>query len=442
MNETGPRNRITHLPAALLVAAVIGLPVGAWAADEARPGNPSGTPAPAAAAHGGHDEHGAGKEGEKEHHDEVKLTPEAVVRYGITVAQARKQPLRPTFTAPARVSYNTEAMAHVGSAVTGRVAQLKVKLGDTVAAGDPLLVVESPELGEAQSDYLLKRSALETAKSSIDLSRSAYERAKKLYEGSQGISLTEVQKREAELKAAEGAVRSAEAAATAAENRLHLFGMDQGAVQALAKSGEIDPRYTIRAPIAGQVVEREVTLGELVRPERDALLVLADLDTLWVMADVPEARLGQVRVGSEARVRVGALGSEPIEGKVSYIAAATDPTTRSAKVRIAVKNGTRALRPGMFAQAEIAAAAEAAAGGRPVLAIPEEAVQNVEGEPAVFVPVPNEEHTFAKRPVTVGKAVGGMVPVLAGLTEGQPLVVKGSFILKADLGKSAAAHED
>ncbi|MEQ1737343.1 MAG: efflux RND transporter periplasmic adaptor subunit, partial [Rhodoglobus sp.] len=88
-----------------------------------------------------------------------------------------------------------------------------------------------------------------------------------------------------------------EAAAVAAENGLHLLGMDQKAVEELAKTSEIMPRYTIRAAIDGQVVQREITLGELVSPDRESVMVLADTSTLWVLADLPEARLPAVAVG-------------------------------------------------------------------------------------------------------------------------------------------------
>ena len=382
------------------------------------------------------DDHGA----HEEHVDEVKLTSDAISRYGIKVEPITTRRLNPTLTAPARVSFNTEAMAHVGSVVKGRATEIKVRVGDSVKRGDELLVVESPELGEAQSDFLQKRTAVSVAESAIEPARSAAERAKSLYEQNNGIALGELQKRVAEQKAGEGALKTAQAALTAAENKLHLMGMDHPAVQTLAKAGEIDPRFTIRAPLDGQVVEREVTLGELVAPEKDALLVLANMKTLWVIADVPEAQLRNVAVGAQARVMIAAVSDDAFDGKVSLISPTLDANTRSAQVRIEVTNG-HSLRPGMFATAEIAAESATTRPVASILAIPEEALQTVEGGPAVFVAVENEPNTFAKRPVVVTKAVGGFVPVLTGLKEGERIVVKGSFLLKAELGKGEAAHE-
>lgn len=384
--------------------------------------------------HADNDGHDHGGEA---HSDEVKLTPVAIAQYGVTTAPAKKAVLAGAFVAPARVAFNADAMAHVGSAVTGRASELKIKLGDVVKKGDVLVIVDSPELGEAQSDYLLKRTAVDTARPAVQLAKDAYDRAKQLLDQSQGIALAEVQKREAEWRTAEGNLRAAEAAATAAENKLHLYGMSQDAVAALVKTGEIVPRYSVIAPIDGQVIEREVTLGELVRPDRDALLVIADLSTIWVIADVAEARVADAGKGSVARIRSAALKDRTVEGTVTYVAPALDPNTRTAKVRVELTDPTGTLKPGMFAQATILPAGD----GEAVLAIPEEAVQTVEGGPAVFVPVEGEPNTFAKKPVKIGPPVGGMVQVFDGLSEGDALVVSGSFILKAELGKAGAAHE-
>jgi cobalt-zinc-cadmium efflux system membrane fusion protein len=381
--------------------------------------------------------------GESEHADEVKLTSDAVAKYGIQTSTAQLWKLRPTIHVPARVGFNTEAMAHVGSPLRGRIVDVKVRVGDPVKVGAELAVIESPELGEAQADFLQRRVAVQTAEPAVDLSRVAWERAKGLYEQSQGISLTEVQRREAEYKASVAALKAAQASRTAAANRLHMLGMEHAAIEALASTGEVVPRYTIRAAIDGVVVQREVTLGELVNPEREYLMVLADATKLWVLADVPEARLLQVEVGSKAWIDVGSEGDEGhkrFEGAVTFLSPFVDPTTRTAPVRIEVPATELGLRPGMFAQAEIVTSSSQGS-GLPVVAIPEEAIQTVEGAPAVFVPVVGEPDTFQKRVVTLGPAVGGLVPVYSGLLEGESFVSAGSFLLKAELGKGAAAHE-
>lgn len=402
---------------------------------------------PAAKAHAGEaskeaagDEHGHDHGGEEAHADEVKLTSEAVERYGIKVEAAQMWALRPTIVTPARVGFNTEAMAHVGSPLRGRVVDIKVRLGQDVKRGEELCIIESPELGEAQADLLQKRVSKESAGPVVDLAKSSWDRAKGLYDQTQGTSLTEVQRREAEYKAAVAAQRSASAAVTAAENRLHLLGMGQEAVDEFLKTGEVAPRYAIRAAIDGQVVQREVTLGELVSPDREAIMVLANLANVWVLADVPEAKLAEIAVGAKAWVKVGSSESKALEGQVAFISPMVDMTTRTAQVRIEVATKDLPLKPGMFAQVEIVTSTEGP-DPTPVVAVPDVAVQTVEGGPAVFVPVTGEPNTFAKRSVAIGKSVGGLVPIYSGLVDGERFVAAGSFILKADLGKGAAAHE-
>jgi len=392
----------------------------------------------------------AGDGSDSGHVDEVTLTADAVQRSGIVVAKAQAAVLQPTVFAPARVAFNTEAMAHVGSPLHGRVSELKARVGDSVRAGDDLLAIESIELGEAQAEFLQRRNAVQAAGPAVELARVALERGRALREKSQGITLAELQRREAEHKAAMAAQRSAETAAVAAEARLRVLGMGAAQVEALASTGKVDPRQVVRAPIAGTVVQREATLGELVGPDRDALFVIADTGTLWVLADVPEARIGGIAVGNKAWLTIGAPAAAgavdaggPIAGAVSFIAPLVDPATRTVQVRIDAPSragGRVTLRPGMFAQAEIA---EAGPGEHPEpqVAVPEDAVQLVEGGPAVFVPVKDEPNTFAKRALTIGKPVGGMVPVLAGLAAGEDFVVHGAFVLKAELGKGSAAHE-
>jgi membrane fusion protein, heavy metal efflux system len=451
-NDPHPRRITIPVLVAVFVLASLLTTVGCKKKSD---GDDHGAAKPAAAGHAegdGHDHgHGGKAEGEAGHTDEVKLTAEAVERYGVKAESAQLWVLKPTVVTPARVAFNTEAMAHVGSPLRGRAVEVKVRLGDMVKAGQELVIIESPELGEAQADYLQKKTAVLTAGPAVELSKIAWERAKGLYEQSQGISLTEVQRREAEHKATIAGVKAAEAAAMASENRLHLLGMKQDEVTTLASTSEIAPRHAIKAAIDGQVVQREVTLGELVGPDREALMILADTRLLWVLADVPEAKLAGIAVGARAWITIGSATGESegvaapkFEGVVAFIAPLVDPTTRTAQVRIEVpaslENGLM-LRPGMFAQAEIVASMPGGTDPAPMVAVPDEAIQTVEGGPAVFVPVANEPNTFAKRAVTVGKPIGGLVPVYAGLVEGERFVIAGTFILKAELGKGSAAHE-
>ncbi|MEO8376401.1 MAG: efflux RND transporter periplasmic adaptor subunit [Candidatus Sumerlaeota bacterium] len=440
--------------------------------------------------------------GEDEHHDEVALSPEAIQLYGLTVATAKKRVLTDVITVSARVALNGGAMAHVGASVDGRVSELPAQVGDQVKKGDLLAIIDSHVFAEAQSGLLQATSAQKSAVTVVEVARKAFERAQELEPG-KGIGVTEFQKREGELKLAEGALMSAESATLAARNKLHMFGVTDAQADELVGSGRVSSRLELRAPLNGEVLEREVTIGEVVGPDRESLMVIADLSTLWVLADVSERDAARVIKGNNARVTLTALPGIFFDGNITYVAPVLDSRTRKATVRIeivrkdeaptddhahshapaapytpaqiaeyAAKNDWCAehekpesicpecnpalaahahaapavvaadvLRAGMFGEAELTLSARPGQSSPSLVAVPLTAVQTVEGGPALFVPVAGEANTFAKRAVTIGPRMGRWVPILSGLKDGESYVEAGSFILKADLGKAGAAHE-
>ncbi len=390
---------------------------------------PAATPAKPDA---GHDDHN-----HDDHQDEIRLTPQAIERWNITLAQAKVQPLTETFTVPARVSYNLEAIAHVGSLTSGRVSAIHARTGDQVKQGDVLLEISSPELGQAQSDFLQKRAAITAAESSLRIATTLHDNAKKLHQDTQGIALSEVQKREADMLTADAALKAAHNAIAAAKNHLLLAGMDEPAIHKLIETDSIDPRVLIRSPLTGRVIDRSVAPGEAISADRDALFIIANLDTLWVLADVPESYIGKVEKQGLVTIHAPASPQRKIQGTISHIAPELDPATRTLSVRIEISHAESLLKPGMFVQADITSGDK----GAPILAIPESAMQTIEGQPCIFVPVPGEPNTFTKRVIKLGPQVGRLLPVVDGLKEGETFVATGSFILKADLGKSGAGHE-
>lgn len=370
----------------------------------------------------------------------VSLAPEMVRKYGIRIGTVQKRKLVSKIIAPARVAFNSEAMAVIGTPVQGRVAQVMVHAGDHVDAGAVLAEIESAELGEAQSDYLERHAALHTAQAAIQPLTEIYERVKKLFNENQLIGINQVQQHELELKRAVGTLTAAQASLVAAENKLHLFGMKDEAISSLLKSGRIAPRYALSTPLAGDVIERLVNLGELVKPEREKLFVVADTRTLWVWADVPENRASEVATGCPAEITFASAGESSFAGAISYISPRIDDPTRSLRVRIEVK-GDPGIRPGMFVQAQINGKISGEA-AEPVLSVPESAIQTVNGSTAVFLPVKDRSNAFQSRLVSTGNYVDGMVGIISGLDDGERVVTAGSAILKAELLKSTAKDED
>jgi cobalt-zinc-cadmium efflux system membrane fusion protein len=185
------------------------------------------------------------------------------------------------------------------------------------------------------------------------------------------------------------------------------------------------------------VIDVSAVRGQQVAPEGAPVATVADPGRLRVEVQIPEALVAQVRVGSPVEVS-GFSGARLARGTISHLTPDIDPHTRTGRARIQVADGS-ALRPGMYVQAAIAPLA--ALDDAPVLAVPESAVQTFEGRTVVFVEErAGDQATFRPRPVSIGPVQGGYAPVLSGLEEGEPVAVRGAFLLAADLGKEGAEH--
>jgi membrane fusion protein, heavy metal efflux system len=364
------------------------------------------------------------------------LTQKSAERHNISIATAALRVMQRRLVAPGRVAFNAAKTGHIQSPLRGRITAAPVALGADVAKGETLVVLDSPELGEAQIQLLQSQGALQSARPQVTFAKEAWQRAKNLFDESQGVSLSEVTRREAEYARLAAVLREAEVAANAAENRLSVLGMQPEEIAAILASGKASPQLTIRAPFAGKVVARDVTLGELVSPDNSMMMTIADVSTLWVMVAVPESRLPDVAIGANASVRLGSQEGSQFEGVVALIAPTVDATTRTAEVRVVVAQPGEQLRPGSFVTThiDVPIAASESAG---TLAVPEAAVQTIDRRSVVFVPVAGSERTYHMRPVEIGAAVNGFVPIRAGLQAGEQVVTTGSFVLKAQATQSA-----
>ena len=232
-------------------------------------------------------------------------------------------------TANGTVNPDVTRTIHVTSLGSGRVMDLNVRLGDYVHQGQPLLVISSPDLGSANGDY-------QKARADEELSHKALERAQLLY--SHGALA------EKDLQIAQGTEDKAKVDLQTAEQRVRVLGGDPA---------HPSPLIELRAPVSGTIVEQNVAGFEGVKSLDNSpnLFTIADLSQVWVVCDVYENDLGEVRVGDSAEVRLNAFPDQMLYGKVSDISRVLDPNTRSAKVRIVLLNSKGSLRPGMFAVA-------------------------------------------------------------------------------------------
>ena len=304
------------------------------------------------------------------------------------------------------ITYDADRVSHIGSRTDGRILALRADLGERVRAGQPLAVLESPEVGQTRADEHEAEALLAIAKENF----AREERLEKA-----GISSRK------ELLDAQAELRRAEAAYRSAHERLRVLGAEHGE----------GSQFAITAPFAGVIVQRHASRGEMATPS-DELFTVADLSRLWIELDVFERDLMRVAIGQAVDVTTAAYPGRAFAGKVVYVGDILDPEKRTVRARVEIRNSDGALKPGMFARAVI----DTPAGeGKTTLAVPRGAVQDVEGATVVWVPG-DEAGEFRAQPVEVGEGLDGdRVAILSGLEPGSRIVTEGAFTLKAELSK-------
>lgn len=323
------------------------------------------------------------------------------LRVTTAVAQSKAGDERVALLGEVRV--HEDALAEVGSPVSARIVRVLVQSGQAVRAGEPLVELESVELGRARAELLGARARLAQADATLVRKRGLAEVA----------SSAEVQTATAEAGVALAEVRAAEGAL--------------GALGAGATLGEdVDGRLTLRAPIAGSVLLRAATRGQVVDAE-EVLFRIGDLSRLQVEVHAFERDAVRLVEGGEAEIDLSALPGVPFAGRIERIGKEVETESRTIPVRVGVPNDGR-IRPGMAATArlDIATAGE-------LVAVPSGALQRLADGWVVFVP--RGEDAFDIRPVGRGRDLGGDVEVLSGLAAGDTVVVDGAFLLKAEAEK-------
>jgi cobalt-zinc-cadmium efflux system membrane fusion protein len=328
------------------------------------------------------------------------------------------------------VRYDENKLVRVASNVSGRVASMPVDLGGAVRKGDPVVWIESAELGRAREEFIKESSQLQVASRSFD-------RARRLVE-QKAISQGEFQTREADYL-------SKKAAAEAAERALLLLGETQGDIdrmRAAVESGRqpefASPRVALRAPFDGRVLERQATPGSFVEPMQP-ILTLANLSTLWVFLQAYEKDLALLRPDLPLRIRTEAYPQETFSGRLDFLGGAIDEATRSVGVRATVRNVGDKLRPGMFVKAQVEVPRPQAE-AKPIVAVPQSALQTLAGRTVVFVE--EAPGRFVRRAVETGHTFEGFTEILSGVKPGEAVVTEGSFVLKSEFAKAELAEED
>lgn len=307
--------------------------------------------------------------------------PESNLRdLGVRTEAVRRESLTEAIQAVATVAPDEARISHVHTRVAGWVEQLDVNTtGERVRAGQPLARIFSQELLSSQTEYLAIRR----------------------------------------MTSASGVMS---AVVAGGRTRLGVLGMSPAEIDAIERSGEPRRLVTVVAPRSGVVVNRGVTVGTSVDPSTP-LLTIADLSRVWVFAEVPEASIAAIRVGTTARLEFPASGLAPFRARVEFLYPTLTERTRTLRVRLSAANPGGSLRPGLYGTASFETA------GPPALTVPRDAVVDTGRLQHVFVAVGGR---FEPRVVALGVQLPDRVEVRAGLTEGELVVASGVFLLDSE----------
>jgi Cu(I)/Ag(I) efflux system membrane fusion protein len=313
---------------------------------------------------------------------------------GVRTASVVVAPISRTFRAVGRITYDESRLTDVNPKVQGWITRLFVtRTGQRVTAGEPLFSLYSPELYNAEQDFLLATKGGQAGASGAPPPR-------------------------------------LELLGRAARTRLHLLGLSEAQIASVEKSGAPLESVTIASPASGYVIEKNVVEGASIEPGM-RLFRIAALNEVWVEADVYEADLAHVRAGQSARVTLDYVPDRSYDAKVAYVYPYLDPKNRTGRVRVALANPDLELRPGMYVNVELAGDATP----RPL--VPVSAVVYTGPRRLVFVDL--GQGRFRPQEIRVGRQANGLFEVLDGLHPGDVVATTGVFLIAAEARIATAA---
>jgi cobalt-zinc-cadmium efflux system membrane fusion protein len=398
------------LPLLIAVSAGAGMTWGLMEFGPARHGHESHAESPTPAA----DEH-AGEHEEEGHAEAIKLTDEQLVANGLRIETAALGNFASGLSLPGQLVLNTDREARVLSPITGMVRSAPIQIGAQIKAGTVLAVIESPQLSDVAARYLAAKERQVMAQSSFAREESLWQKK---------ISA------EQDYLAARRELNDARIETQSALQSLLALGMSEHDAKALKPGGRL-ASYALRAPISGTVLSKDLTLGEAVTSDKP-LFRLADLSTLWIDLAVPVTDLSKVRAGQTVVVTDKAGMSS--QGRVIFVQPELDEASRSGSVRVQIDNSQGLWRSGQFVQAQIQTGAVSQ-----TLSVPLSAIQMLENQPTIFVA---DKDGLEPRTVVLGRRSGDRQEVISGLQVGERYASGNVFVLKADLKKGEAEHED
>jgi membrane fusion protein, heavy metal efflux system len=357
-----------------------------------------------------HEPHGS-PESETDHPEEerIRLSEEQIQALGIVTAKAGPGTLETVLTLPGEIILNDDRVAMVTPYVSGHVKKIRKRQGDPVRKGEVMAVLESRELADAGSAYLAARERRVLAEKNFAREESLWRK-----------KITPEQ----DYLESKMALAAARIQVRSARQKLMALGLSKRVIDRLPqKAGVSLTRYEIVSPINGEVLEKNLSLGEMVEMT-DSVYRVADMSTVWVRINLLQTQLPHLKKGMDVLIRgVGPVGDAT--GNLTFIGPLVGKETRTANGRATLSNPDGRWRPGLFVEAGVTA------GEKHIpLLVPKRAVQRIGGKSVVFVP---GEGGFEERVVTTGRSDENHVEITSGLSPEDRYVIDGAFELKATL---------
>jgi membrane fusion protein, heavy metal efflux system len=327
----------------------------------------------------------------------------------VQVVSVEKAPLPRVLRLTGAVAYNAFKTTPVFAAIGGPVREILATPGENVHVGQPLLTVNSPDYSAARSAYLKAHTA-------FILADKFFVRAQDLL--SHGAIA------EADFQNAESTRMQAQADLQSSEDALRVLGITD--IESLEKNApKTTSQVPVLAPVGGEVVERLVGPGQLLQAGTTQVFTISDMSTVWVLVNVYQGDVAYVRSGDSVNISTDAY-PDTFHGRISYIAPALDPNTRTLQARIVTENPGDKLKKDMYVTATVNAGAIANA-----LTVPDAAVlRDTENQPFVYVQSSTKQNEFARRLVQLGDSNGGRTQIAGGVKEGERVVGDGSLFLQ------------
>ena len=318
-------------------------------------------------------------------------------------------------TASAKIEANPNRVGHAAVPVPGRIVKVLVKLGDAVTQGQPVVQIESPMVGEAESAYIQAEASVRQAELAVSKADADLTRLADLFEH-QAVAQKEVLAAQTAAALTKASLEQARIAREQARSRLELLGL---------KAGQFQQRVSVTAPVSGKVLELNVVEGEYRNEINTPLMTIADLSRVWATSEVPESKIRYCKPGGMADLELIAYPNELFRARVTRIADTVNSETRTIKVSAELDNSAGRLRPEMFGRLRYAD------GEVPTPWVPDSAVVRIGDKDYVFIE--QAPGRFLASPVELGKRHDGGFTVTHGLRPGDRVVAQGSVYLKAAL---------